>query len=77
MRETPMPPARSTPSRLPPTSMPATPTLAPDQHVDHHQAALAPPQPARTNSLDDALLRELEVTFDAGPPKKPAQSLSR
>ena len=30
------------------------------------------PQPARSNSLDDALLRELEVTFDAGPPKKPA-----
>jgi hypothetical protein len=31
-----------------------------------------PPQPVRPNNLDDALLRELEVTFDAGPPKKQA-----
>jgi hypothetical protein len=33
---------------------------------------LPPQQPSRSNDLDDTLLRELEVTFDPEPPKKPA-----
>ena len=69
MRDAPVSPARSSPSRLPPTSLPATPTLAPTSMSTTIRQPLTPP--ARTNSLDDALLRELEVTFDAGPPAKP------
>ena len=70
VREAPLPPARSNPSRLPPTSLPATPTFAPSGMSTSIKSPFAQ-QPARSNSLDDALLRELEVTFDAGPPKKP------
>jgi hypothetical protein len=36
---------------------------------------MAPPPPAASNNLDDALLRELEVTFDPGPPKSAPQPL--
>ena len=69
MREMPVSPPRSAPSRFPP----ATPTLAPTNMSTTFSQPLPPQQPARVNSLDDALLRELEVTFDAGPPKKPAK----
>lgn len=55
-----VPPARSNSSRLPPASLPAAPA---SMSTTYRQ------QPTRTNNLDDALLRELEVTFDAGPPK--------
>jgi hypothetical protein len=71
MRETPMPPARSNHQRLPPTSLPAEPTFAPTGMSTTIRQPLAP-QPVRSNSLDDALLRELEVTFDPSPPRKPA-----
>jgi hypothetical protein len=68
VRETSMPSA--TPNHLsrPP---PAQPTLAPASMSTTIRQPLQPP--ARSNNLDDALLRELEVTFDAGPPKKPAK----
>ena len=70
-REASMPPARSNSQRLPPASLPASPPLAPTSMSTTIRQPVAP-QPARSNGLDDALLRELEVTFDAGPPKKPA-----
>jgi hypothetical protein len=68
-RETSMPSARSNPPRLPPVA----PALASaSMSTSIRQPPLSQP-PVRPNSLDDALLRELEVTFDAGPPKKPAK----
>jgi hypothetical protein len=64
-----MPPARANPPRLPPVA----PALASaSMSTTIRQPPLSQPS-ARPNSLDDALLRELEVTFDAGPPKKPAK----
>ncbi|MEQ1944497.1 hypothetical protein ABMA32_18935 [Mesorhizobium sp. VNQ89] len=55
----PVPPARSTPSRLPAASLPPLPAA---------MSSSASRQPVQTSNLDDALLRELEVTFDASPP---------
>ena len=69
----PSPPPRSTPPRLPPAGLPVTPSLAP---TGISTTIRQPPTPlplARSNNLDDTLLRELEVTFDAGPPKKPTK----
>lgn len=57
-------PARSSPARLPPASMPMTHSLAPASM----STSMRPPS-TRVNNLDDALLRELEVTFDTSPPK--------
>ena len=62
-----MPPARSNPPRLPPVA----PALA---SAGMSTAIKQPPPmqpPARPSTLDDALLRELEVTFDDIPPKQP------
>lgn len=56
-------PSRSTAAPLPPPSFAST-TMSTN---------LPPQPPARANSLDDALLRELEVSFDAGPPQKQAK----
>ena len=71
MRETSVTPGRpNNPSRGPATPYSATPYPAPPPMT---ATALSPPQQTRSNSLDDALLRELEVTFDAGPPKKQAK----
>lgn len=58
-----VPPARTNSSRLPPASLPAQAAPTPGMSTSYRQP------PARTNNLDDALLRELEVTFDAGPTK--------
>ena len=69
MRETPVSPARSKSVAASADLLAGHADAGSDQHVDDHQAALDA-QPARTNSLDDALLRELEVTFDAGPPSE-------
>jgi hypothetical protein len=55
------PPPRPAPPRLPPASMPTS-----------TGAARAPRQPThsgRSNNLDETLLNELEVTFEAPPPK--------
>ena len=54
------------PPRLPAASMPAAPAMP---------SRMAPPPQAASNNLDDALLRELEVTFDPGPPKSAPQPL--
>ncbi len=63
------PPPRSAPARMPPTTIPMTPS-----GISAAIRQPSTPQPAaRTNSLDDTLLRELEVTFDASPPNKPAK----
>ena len=70
MRET-APPQRPNASRQPPPAPPANGMSA----TVRQPLAPAP----RSNNLDDALLRELEVTFDAapqrpfdaGPPKGP------
>jgi hypothetical protein len=71
MRETSAAPGRpNNPSRGPATPYSATPYPAPPPVT---ATALSPPHQTRSNSLDDALLRELEVTFDAGPPKKQAK----
>ncbi len=71
MRETSVAPGRpNNPSRGPATPYSATPYPATPPIT---ATALPPPQQTRSNSLDDALLKELEVTFDAGPPKKPAK----
>ena len=71
MRETSVAPGRpNNPSRGPATPYSATPYPATPPMT---ATALSPPQQTRSNSLDDALLRELEVTFDAGPPKKQAK----
>ena len=73
MRETPV---REVPMREPPLSpsRPNIPSRAPIAPLPAAMStSLPPPQPMRPNNLDDALLRELEVTFDAGPPKKPAK----
>jgi len=67
MREAPAP-ARSNPARLPPASMPMTPSLAPASM----STSMRPPT-SRVNNLDDALLRELEVTFDTSQPKAAAK----
>jgi hypothetical protein len=69
MRETQVSPARPNPSRLPPVA----PTHAPAVMSATLSQPLPPLRPARASSLDDALLKELEVTFDAEPPKKPAK----
>jgi hypothetical protein len=70
-RETPMrdayPGRPNNPSRTPATPYP--PSLA----ATTLSTTLPTQQPARSSNLDDALLRELEVTFDAGPPDKPAK----
>lgn len=55
---------RPNPPRLPAASMPAAPAMS--------SSRMAPP-PSASNNLDDALLRELEVTFDAGSPKSVPQ----
>jgi hypothetical protein len=62
MRETVVPP-RSSPSRLPPAELPAT-----SMSANVRQPPPSRPAP-RSNNLDDALLRELEVTFDTAPPR--------
>lgn len=68
MRETPVSPGRpNSPSRAPASPLPPAPQPAASMSTN------LPQQPARTSSLDDALLQELEVTFDPGPPKAPAQ----
>jgi hypothetical protein len=68
MRETAVPPGRpNAPPRVPAAPYPAAPPPATSMSTN------LPQQSARTNSLDDALLQELEVTFDPGPPKAPAQ----
>ncbi|MBL8578853.1 MAG: flagellar biosynthetic protein FliO [Mesorhizobium sp.] len=54
------PPARPAPSRLPAASLPPLPAAM--------SSSVGRYQPAPTSNLDDALLRELEVTFDASPP---------
>lgn len=57
------PSARSIPPRLPPAALPASSPA--------NMSATTRPTSvhARSASLDDALLRELEVTFEAGPPR--------
>ncbi len=60
MREA-APPQRPNASRQLPPPLPSNGTSATARQP------LAPPP--RSNNLDDALLRELEVTFDAAPPK--------
>jgi hypothetical protein len=68
MREPPLSPSRpNNPSRAPIAPLPPAPSFA-----STNMSTNPPPQPVRPNNLDDALLRELEVTFDAGPPKKQA-----
>lgn len=58
---TPPPPAaRAVPTRLPPASLPPAPARTSTGYT-----------PPPSNNLDDALMRELEVTFEA-PPAKPA-----
>lgn len=52
------PASRTPPTRLPPASLPPAPART--------STGYAPPP---SNSLDDALMRELEVTFEAPPPK--------
>jgi hypothetical protein len=77
VRETPLreTPARETPMRETSPGRPNNPARAPAAPYPPSLAATAmsttlpAQQPARSNNLDDALLRELEVTFDAGPPK--------
>jgi hypothetical protein len=69
MRETSVSPGRS--SSSPRTSTPSY-SSSPSLTATNMSTSLPPAQPGRSNSLDDALLRELEVTFDAGPPKRPA-----
>lgn len=54
----PPPAARTPPTRLPPASLPPAPART--------STGYAPPP---SNNLDDALMRELEVTFEAPPPK--------
>jgi len=63
MREAPAP-ARPSPARLPPASMPPTHAPAPASFSTSLR-----PAPSRVNDLDDALLRELEVSFDTSAPK--------
>ena len=68
------PPPRSAPARMPPATIPMTPSLAPAGISAAIRQPSTPLPAARMNSsLDDTLLRELEVTFDASPPKKPAK----
>jgi hypothetical protein len=69
----PSPPPRSTPPRLPLAGLPVTPSLAPTGISATIRQPPTPQPSARSNNLDYTLLRELEVTFDAGPPKKPAK----
>ncbi len=69
----PSPPPRSIPARLPSATIPLSPSLAPSGISATIRQPLTPQPAARSNSLDDTLLRELEVTFDASPPKKPAK----
>ncbi|HEY6631157.1 MAG TPA: hypothetical protein VIZ90_06880 [Rhizobiaceae bacterium] len=57
-------PSRSTSAPLPPASSFASASMS---------TGMAPPQPVRSNSLDDALLRELEVSFDPGPIQRQAK----
>ncbi|MDQ2634207.1 MAG: flagellar biosynthetic protein FliO [Pseudomonadota bacterium] len=69
IRETPLPPARSNPPRLSP--------VAPGHNIPGMSTTIRQPPPskppARSSSLDDALLRELEVSFDEAPPSTPAK----
>ncbi|MEP9388264.1 hypothetical protein [Mesorhizobium sp. KR9-304] len=57
-------PQRPNASRLPPAALPATGSMS----ATVRQPPLQRPAP-RSNNLDDALLRELEVTFEAAPPR--------
>ncbi len=52
-------PSRQNSSRLPPPTIPAAPPPMSSTGMGS----------SRANNLDDALLRELEVTFEAGPPR--------
>ena len=70
-RETPPQPAsRAMPVRMPPAS------VGPSQALQTTAISATIRQPAaasmQQNSLDDTLLKELEVTFDAGPPQRKA-----
>lgn len=62
MREA-APPPRANAARLPPAALPASSMSAAVRQPPPQQFA------PRSNNLDDALLRELEVTFDAAPPR--------
>ncbi len=66
----PAPPPRPAPQRLPPASLPVASGTA----RSNRQPA-PPPPAARVNNLDDTLMRELEVTFDATPAKTPAKAI--
>ena len=60
---------RSAPTRLPSASLgpsPALQTTAMSTTIRQSPSAM----PQRQISLDDTLMKELEVTFDAGPPRK-------
>jgi hypothetical protein len=61
------PPPRPAPQRLPPASLPVA------SGMTRSNRQPAPPPAARANNLDDTLMRELEVTFDASPAKAPAK----
>ena len=68
-RETPPQPApRPTPVRMPPASAGPSEAL----HTTAISATIRQPAAPsmQQNSLDDTLLKELEVTFDAGPPQR-------
>jgi hypothetical protein len=67
MREPSIAPARSNSQSRAPAAAPPAPFAS-----TKLSTTLSPP-PSRPNSLDDALLHELEVSFDAGPPKAPAK----
>lgn len=66
VRET-APPPRPAPQRLPPATLPVA------SAVTRSNRQSPPPPAARVNNLDDALMRELEVTFDATPAKTPSK----
>ncbi len=64
------PPPRPAPQRLPPASMPPVAGMA---RTSRPPVAQRPP--AHANSLDDTLMNELEVTFEAKPAKIPAKPI--
>ena len=81
MRDTvsPAPAPRPAPARLQPEAAGPSPATLHTNAMSTTIRQDPPPHFTTQNSLDDALLKELEVTFDAGPPRKvsvpPEQSL--
>jgi hypothetical protein len=78
VREPPLPPARlPPPPRLPPATV-AAPAYSSNSHAAVARQSAPPPPPARynNNSIDDALLKELEVTFEPAAPRKPVKPVA-